>query len=219
MSAERFLALAVFVCSVLLLVRLGPAAIRGWRIYAGTGRRRQTDATGRAPNAPPGIVDRARLLADLGYRRLGETSLDLPVGERFAWIVAADDAESYGILVEAPRIGGMTGLYSAWLDGTWLCTIHPGGQGVDRSDLQVRIVPTTLEEAVTVQRAGLERLKAVHGAPRAIRTMNDMLALDADYRTRFGAVRLRPVTARIVMPGLAVALLAVLSLALVILAR
>jgi hypothetical protein len=219
MSTERVLAIAVFVCSVLLLLRLGPAAIRSWRIYAGTGRRRQEDAAGRAPLIPPAVADRARLLEDLGYHRLGETRLLLPVGERFAWIVAADDAESYAILVDAPRIGGMTGIYSAWLDGTWLCTIHPRGQAVDRSALEVRIVPSTLQEAVTVQRAGLERLKQVHGAPRAIRTMHDMLALDADYRTRFGGSRLRPVTARIVIPALMVTLLAVLSLGLVISAR
>jgi hypothetical protein len=218
-SAERILALALLAASGLLLLRLGPAAIRAWQIYAGTGRRRQRDATGRAPASPPAVSDRARLLADLGYHRLGETSLQLPVGERFAWILAADDAESYAILVDAPRIGGMTGIYSAWTDGTWLCTIHPRGEAVDRSGLLVRIVPSTLAEAVTVQRAGLERLRQVHGEPRAIRTMGDMLALDADYRTRFGGSRLRPVTWRIVAPALLVALVAALSLVLVLVAR
>ena len=219
MSAERVLAIAAFLCSLLLLARFGPGAIRGWRIYAGTGKRRQRDATGRAPLAPPGVADRARLLAGLGYRRLGETSLILPVGERFAWILAADDAESYAILVDAPRIGGLTGLYSAWEDGTWLCTVHPRGEAVDRSNLVVRIVASTLDEAVRVQRAGLERLKAVHGAPRPIRTMPDMLALDADYRMRFGGSRLRPITARIVMPGLVAAVLLLISVALFLTAR
>jgi hypothetical protein len=35
-------------------------------------------------------------------------------------------------------------------------------------------------------RAEAERLAEVHGPPRAVRTMADMLACDADYRTRFG---------------------------------
>lgn len=216
MSIERVLALAVFVCSALLLLRLGPAAIRSWRIYAGTGRRRQEDAAGRAPAPPAGISDRANLLAPLGYHRLGETRLVLPVGERFAWIVAAADAESYAILVNAPASGGLTGIYSAWLDGTWLATMHPRGQQFDRQGLQVRIVPTTLEDAVTAHRAGIERLKASHGAPRPIRTMHDMLALDADYRTRFGGSRLRPLTMRIVVPTLLIALIALLSIVLLL---
>jgi hypothetical protein len=216
MSTERVLAIAVFVTSVLLLLRLGPPAVQSWRIYAGTGPRRQQDATGRAPIPPAEVADRLALLSSVGYHRLGETRLDLPVGERFGWILAADDAESYAIVVAAPRAVGLTGTYSAWLDGTWLCTIHPRGQAVDRPGLQVRIVPSTLEEMVRLHRAGLERLGQVHGAPRPIATMADMLALDADYRTRFGGTRLRPTVARIVLPTIVLVALAVLSLALVL---
>ena len=219
MSVERLLALAVFICSGLLLLRLAPGAIRSWRVYAGTGRRRQEDAAGRAPIEPVDIRDRAALLAPLGYQRLGETRLVLPTGERFGWIVAAADAESYAILVDAPATGGLTGIYSAWLDGTWLATMHPRGEPFDRQGLQVRIVSTTLADAVTLHRTGLERLKQVHGAPRPIRTMADMLALDADYRTRFGGSRLRPLILRIVVPTLVVALITVLSLALLVTAQ
>lgn len=218
MSIERLLALAVFVAAVLLLVRLGPSAVRSWRIYAGTGQRRQRDASGRAPVMPPGVADRVALLAGLGYERLGETSLVLPVGERFAWIMAATDAQSYVILVENPRVS-LTGIYSAWADGTWLGTQHPRGEPFDRLTLQVRIVTTTLAEAVAVHGAGIERLAAVHGPPRPVRSMADMLALDADYRTRFGGQRVRPVAMRIVLPTLAIGLIALLSLALVVAAR
>jgi hypothetical protein len=49
--------------------------------------------------------------------------------------------------------------------------------------------------------------------------MTDMLALDADYRTRFGGSRLRPITMRIVIPAVAVALIAVLSLGLLLSSR
>jgi hypothetical protein len=219
MSTERLLALAVFACSCLLLLRLGPGALRSWRIYAGTGQRRQEDATGRTPLLPVGVADRASLLAGLGYARLGETRLVLPVGERFGRIMAATDAESYAILVDAPRTGGLTGIYSAWLDGTWLATIHPRGQPADRQGLQVRIVPTTLDEAVAVHRTGLERLKGVHGSPRSIRVMADMLALDADYRMRFGGSRLRPLTMRIVIPAIIAAVVAALSLILLVIGR
>lgn len=68
MSTERLLVLAAFACSGRLLLHLGPAALRNWRIYAGTGQRRQKDATGRAPLQPVGTADRAALLGGLGYQ-------------------------------------------------------------------------------------------------------------------------------------------------------
>jgi hypothetical protein len=46
--------------------------------------------------------------------------------------------------------------------------------------------------------------------------MADMLALDADYRTRFGGSRVRPITMRIVVPTLLVAVITILSLVLLI---
>jgi hypothetical protein len=218
-STERWLALGVFVGAVWILLRLGPAAIRSWQIYARTGKRRQEDAAGRAPLQPVGVADRAAAMAGLGYSRLGETRLLLPVGERFAWIIAAADAESYAILVESPRGPALTGIYSAWSDGTWLGTIHPRGEPFDRRGLLVQIVSTTLADAVAAHRSGMDRLKASHGSPRPIRSMADMLALDADYRTRFGGSRLRPITMRIVVPAIGVALIAALALAIVVAGR
>jgi hypothetical protein len=154
-STERWLALGVLIGAVWILIRLGPAAIRSWRIYAGTGKRRQEDAAGRAPLQPAGVADRAAALASLGYSRLGETRLLLPVGERFAWILAAADAESYAILVDSPRGAGLTGIYSAWSDGAWLGTMHPRGEPFDRRGLLVQIVPTTLADAVAAHRSNL----------------------------------------------------------------
>jgi hypothetical protein len=216
MSSERLLAIALLIGSVALVIRLGPSAVRSWRVYAGSSRRRQEDAVGRVVLVPPGVADRAAALAALGYHRLGETRLVLPTGIRFAWIVAADDAESYAILVDSARPDALTGLYSAWPDGTWLGTMHPRGDALDRAALHIRVVPSTLAEAVTRHRAEVERLKPSHGSPRPVRTMPDMLALDADYRTRFGGIELRPLLLRIVAPAVAAALLAVLSLALLI---
>ena len=217
MSTEKFLELAVFVGSLWLVLRFGPPAVRAWRVYNGTGRRRQQDAVGRAPLASPAVADRANALALLGYHRLGETRLALPNGERFAWIVAANDGESYAILVDSPRRDALTGIYSAWLDGTWLSTIHPRGEAFARENLRVEVVPGALDEAVTVHRAGLETLKTTHGAPRPIRTMPDMLVLDADYRVRFGGSRLRPIVFRVIMPAIVATVLALLSFVLLFL--
>ena len=216
MSLERIVALGLVVVSGILLGRLGPGAVRSWRIYAGTGRRRQQDAEGRAPAAPPGVQDRLVSLADEGYHHIGETRLELPIGERFAWIMAADDRDSYAILAGESGGAPLTGIYSAWHDGTWLGTIHPLGSPTDRPGFQMRIVSTTLGDAVVAHRSGLARLRSVHGAPRPVGTIADMLALDADYRVRFGGSRLRPLTIRIILPAVLAACVLALSVILLV---
>ena len=218
MSGERILALLLIALSAAMLVRAGPPAWKSWRIYAGTGQRRQQDATSRVPFAPPDVADREALLEPLGYKRLGVTSLDLPVGERFAWILAAEDGDSYAIIV--PRLGssGLTGIYSAWQDGMWLGTMHPRGEAVDRTGMQMQVVGTTLAEAVAAHRAALDRLRNVHGDPRPVTRMADMLALDADYRVRFGGSRLRPITMRNMTPAILAAGMLVAAVALLLVA-
>ena len=220
MSFERLIALLLVLASAVYFARLAPIAIQGWRVYSGTGRRHQQDATGRTPDMPPDVADRIALLEQAGYHRLGETSLELPVGIRYAWIVAADDAESYAILAGGmPARPSRTGIYSAWSDGTWLGTQHPFGAQIDRAGLQVRAVATTLGDAVRTHREAVERLRVVHGAPRSVHSMADMLALDIDYRTRFGGMRLRPLTLRIVLPALVMGCTLLLSLALLVVTR
>jgi hypothetical protein len=221
MSIERLLALVTFAVSAALLIRMTPGAIGVWRVYTGTGARRQEDATGRAPLPSPEVAGRIEDLASVGYHAIGETRLGLPDTEVFAWIMAADDAASYAILVES-RIPapGLTGLYSAWPDGTWLGTLHPRGDPMERPGLQLRVARDSLVEAVRSHRTGLDDLRRDHGQPRRIERMTDMLALDADYRRRFGGRELRPLVVRILFPlGLAVAVAAISILLFVTLPR
>gem|GEM_PF-2398033 len=216
MPIERILAVAMVAASAALLLRLGPRAVNSWLVYAGTGERRQRDATGQSPVAPPELRDRMALLSESGYHHIGETSLDLPAGRRFAWIMAADDGDSYAILAGGTVGVPLTGIYSAWMDGTWLGTMHPIGTPSDRQGLQVRVVRTTLGDTVEMHRTGFERLRAVHGAPRQVRVIPDMLALDADYRERFGGSRLRPLVARNIVPAVLSAGVLVLALGLLV---
>ena len=215
MPIERILAVGLLILSGAIVIRLGPGAVLAWRIDAGTGKRRQRDAAGSAPETPMEVRDRLAALGAEGYRHIGETHLALPVGERFAWIMAAEDGRSYVILAGGTGGVPMTGIYSAWSDGAWLGTIHPIGNPTDRQGLQVRVVNTTLADAVATHRAGLERLRPGHGTPRPVRSITDMLALDADYRTRFGGSRLRSMTIRIVLP--AVLALGVFALSVILL--
>jgi hypothetical protein len=217
MTIPSLLALGLCVLAVVLLARSGPVALGSWRIYAGTGRRHQEDAGLRAPVMPPGVQDRMAILAESGYHEIGVTRLELPDGERFAWILAAGDAESYIILAGGLSGVPLTGIYSAWADGTWLGTMHPRGTPIDRGGLHIRIVPTSLGLAVTEHLAGLARIRAVHADPRPVRTLADMLALDLDYRKRFAGTAIRSLTLRNMVPGILSAGALVIAILLLIL--
>ena len=80
----------------------------------------------------------------------------------------------------------------------------------------MRIVSTTLDDAVVARRSGMARLRSVHGAPRPIGTIADMLVLDADYRVRFGGSRLRPLKIRIMLPSVLAACVVALSVILLV---
>lgn len=207
---DRTLALGLLALSVVLLIGLAPGAWRSWQVYAGTGKRRQEDATTDVIEPSASVRDRSVALAALGYRTIGKTKLALPGEIVYAWILAAEDGRSYAIVVESSSL--VTGIYTAWSDGTWLGTMHPRGGATNRAGLQIRIVGTTLEDAVRLHRETVERLRATHGEPRPVRAVPDMLALDADYRVRFGHAGLLTITLQVIVPALIAAVLAVTAL-------
>ena len=210
---ERLTAAGLLLVSVALLVIFSGPALRSWRVYAGTGQRRQRDATGEAIPVPASVQEREARLRACGYTEIGKTSLQLPQRVAYSWILASEDARSYAIVVTTSQLG-MTAFYSAWADGTWIGTSHPIGATIDSGGLQLRVVPTTLEDAAAVHRERLAAMMRVHGEPRAVRAMPDLLALDDDYRRRFGGSELRPRLLRIVLPALLAAAGVVLSLVL-----
>jgi hypothetical protein len=107
-------------------------------------------------------------------------------------------------------------LYSAWPDGTWLGTIHPRGTPLVFRTLRLRIESGSLDEAAAVHREAVARMVPDHGAPSPVRELPDMLALDADYRIRFGGRELRPFVVRALAPvgiGLAMTILSLVWIA------
>jgi hypothetical protein len=192
--------IALTVASVGLAL-LTPGAVRSWRTYSGVSARRQEDATGRAP-APEGeLAERIGALETLGYRRIGETWTSTPVGAGFAWVLASADEETYALLVPGPgRRAGLTGFYSAWQDSEWLGTMHPGGSPYMTGGLRISIEKGTFAAAEAGHRAEAAAMSVRHGSRRRIATLADVLALDAEYRTRFGGRELRPQLYRALLP-------------------
>lgn len=216
MSDGRALAIGVFVFSGIMLSLLGLPAVRAWRIVRGTRNRRQQDAHGSAPLATPELAERIEIMRGLGFERLGETFLDLPnTGRRFAWQLAHASHTAYAVIVPAPRIGALIAIYSAWPGGTWLSTMYPIGETADEPDFVVQTVRSSPEAAVALHLERFADLQARLGEARRIETMADVLALDADYRTRHGGRTLVRPSRRIIAPAVVAA--AVMAMAFVFL--
>ena len=137
----------------------------------------------------------------------------------FGTVLASDDGWAYALFADGRPEPGLTGFYSAWPDGTWLGTIHPRGDPLEIPGLSLRIETGTLPAAEAAHRDLLTRTAQRHGPPRLVRSLTDVFALDADYRTRFGGRELRPLLIRAVAPAAAALLLTLISVALVLVVR
>jgi hypothetical protein len=215
---QRTLELAAFAISVLLLVRFGPSAVRSLRIFAGVRTRRMTDAGPDAIAPPAPVAEMAEELHGLGFRRLGERFLRLNGVLRYEWLLT-DDATTYISVVESRVVGALVACYSAFADGAWVQTNYPRGEVIERPDYVARFARTGVGDALVIHRKNIERLRPLHGDPRAVRTMADAQELDAEYRSRHGGVTLRRLTVLNVMPGLAAAALTLISGTLLLLSR
>ena len=146
-----------------------------------------------APDVDGELAERIARLESLGYRRIGETLTRTPTGDGFAWALASAEEETYVLLAKGAgaAMPGLTGFYTTWPDAEWLGTMHPFGRPYRARALQIRIVRHTFGEAEASHRAAVNERRARHGPPRRITSLGDVLALDAEYRTRFGGRELR----------------------------
>ena len=220
MSTERLLALAGLLTALLLLTRLGPPAIRSWRIYAGTRGRRMADAGPLEIPAPAALAARLEELRALGFSRIGERFLRLPnTPLRYDWVMGEPSGETYALGVVSIVGGFLIALYSSFEDSTWVTTHFPRGETIDRPTFHAAFVDTSLADAVAAHRASVARLAVEHGRPRRVLTMADSLRMDADYRSHHGGATLARLTLRNVWPALAATVLAVVCALLLVVAR
>ena len=220
MSLERVLALSGLVVALLLLTRLGPPAIRSWRIFAGTRSRRMADAGPLEVPAPPAVAARLEELRSLGFSRIGERFIRLPnTPVRYDWVMGEPTGETYALAVVSVIGGVFVALYSSFDDSTWAMTSFPRGETIDRPTFHAAFVDTSLADALAAHRATIARLAIQHGRPRRVLTMADSLRMDADYRSHHGGVTLTRLTMRNVWPALAATALAVVCALLLLVAR
>ena len=220
MSFERLLALTGLVAALLLLTRLGPSAVRSWRIYAGTRGRRMADAGPLEVPPPPALAARLEELRSLGFSRIGERYIRLPnTPVRYDWVMGEPSGETYALGVVSVIGGFLVALYSSFADSTWVTTTFPRGETIDRPTFHAAFVDTSLADALATHRATVAQLAVHHGRPRHVLTMADSLRMDADYRSHHGGATLSRLTMRAIWPGLAAMILAVVCALLLLVAR
>jgi hypothetical protein len=195
MDWVRAIDLLVLFVLVFAAMRIVPAALTTTRIYAGIRSRRLEDGSSIAPPAPPAVVEMARRLEPLGFRRIGERTLVLPdVGRRFEWNLVDESTTVYAALVPTDRRapGVLTVFYTAFGDGAFVSTSVPFTTNtIDRPDLYAGPGGSTPEESLAIHGQHVAQFAARHGRPLPNRTMADLLARDATYRERHGGATLR----------------------------
>jgi hypothetical protein len=194
MPLVRLFDLVVLVVLLLGCIRLVPSAFRIIQIYRGVSDRRLADGSAMAPPAPPAVALMAERLGRLGFERIGERTLVLP-GEkrRFEWNLVDRDTTTYvAIVPTTPSLGGvLLACYSAFGDGAFVQTTWPRGATINRPDLLASTVATSPEDTLAMHVRNVAEFSRLHGQPLANRSMADLLARDATYRTRHGGVTLR----------------------------
>jgi len=166
------------------------------------------------------VALRLEELGELGFSRIGERFLRLPDPPiRYEWVVGEPSGEAYVVVVSSAVTGTLTACYTSFEDSTWVQTNFPRGSVVDRPSFHASFVATSLADALAAHRSQVARLVAGHGSPRVIRTMADTLRMDADFRVHHGGLTLRPLTLRLIAPGVGAGALVLICAVLLVLAR
>jgi hypothetical protein len=189
-------------------------------IYRGTRKRRPVDISGRREPVVPVAAPLADELVSLGFQRLGEAELVLPstsllgplrrTDQRHVVWVFVDDASTTH--AELTDVGPFAAFSSSFPDGSVAETMFPRGERIDDRDYYSGHVTTSLADAYNAHRRVVDHRSASHGPPREMHSMGEYLRLEADFRERFAARKLRrPLILHVLLPaGVAAALVIVL---------
>lgn len=180
--------LPALICLLLLWLNLWSLV----QMYVGAPTRRPIDVSDRRPRVALAALPWTSELMPLGFVRLGEATLRTPpIGllnavlrrseQHVVWYFVDHQRTT---LAEVPDVGVLVSLLSRLADGSFVLTMQPVGEDIDRPDLRVSQVRSSVADAYAEHRRQVQLRAVASGEPRAIATMDDYLAIDADYRQR-----------------------------------
>jgi hypothetical protein len=180
--------LIISICFVVLSNR-GRAGWETIRISTGAKKRRSTDISGEAAALPPELKFPVETLTQLGFSRLGELQVAVPGGGAVRSRIYISVEKR--IIAELAETGNLAVFYSVFPDNAVVETGHPIGENFDARDFRSHTVVGGLEQAYRHQVEQVEDFASGHGAPRVVATMAEYLDLEAMYRGRHVARKMR----------------------------
>jgi hypothetical protein len=158
---------------------------------------------------PSGILDApdgdlADLIAEIrghGFALVGGTDTSLRGGQPVrTWVMTEPAGTTW---VEIGRAGGPLAVFLSQAgDGRFLETRAAEGEVIDHPDLLARAVPGDPADALAAHRTLLAEWIERHGRARAVRTLDDFLAVEPVVRDRTGGLRILSYVEHVVNPSI-----------------
>jgi len=187
---ERMMELALWLVLVgVALYWLGMAAFSGWATilaYRSAPRRRAEDISHLQLPLPPHAQSFGQVLADVGFHRLGETKIKLPLASfpRPTWVLVDHEGTTQAEIIAAGHAVALL-FVTAFDDETFVETAFPWGEQIEEPSFCSRTVTSSTEEAYRYHRRQVAEWRAEHGTPQPIVDMTGFLRWDTLYRERY----------------------------------
>jgi hypothetical protein len=183
-----FLVLAGF--ALLLTAYLGWHGWRMIRVWRGVSKHRPVDITHQ--DTPPSsqtkpIID---TLAELSFKRLGETLTELGESSGVTWVLIDPQATVVAEVVESDP-GAMLLFSTTYTDEAVVETGYPSGERINTSSFRSHTIATSVQDAYTHQMEQIAELGDQHGVPRRVGQMRAYFEVDAIHRLRHARRKLR----------------------------
>ncbi len=177
---------------VVFLVFSGVTGGLGVLIYMGVPKRRPSDASHLNLTPPANSQTSVEKLISLGFHRLGETYLRMPLAMSPGptWIFVNEQANILAEIVEISPGAYFTTVFS---DGSVVETGYPQGEDISTTDFLSQTVTTNIDNAYQLHLQCVDEFKTHHGEPQAVKNIQDYLLWDGLYRTRHAQRKMRRV--------------------------
>jgi len=166
----------------------------GWRIvqiYMEIPKRKPVDISHLYTPPSPQVQPIVKALAELGFKRLGETRTQFSFGEPgITWILADPQATVVAQVVEgAPS--AMLLFDTIYDDEAVVETAYPAGERIKTAAFVSQTVTTSVQDAYEYHLERVAEFCAEHGSSHHIEHMASFFRYSAVYRLRYGRRRLR----------------------------